>query len=139
MDQLDLPSYRRTVFLAITSKGRTNQMNRFPLLLVMLLAPAAFAAPFLVADVSDARADQCLYTRSPNPTVTSAVVVDTVNGLPANGNRICKVDLAAEPNSATITLALRQLSSGLTSPTVTYTYTKPVVPLPAPQNLRVVP
>jgi len=114
-------------------------MKRILLLSLMLLSTSVFAAPFLVADVCDIRANQCLYTRAPNPTATSSVVVDLVNGVVACGSRVCKIDLAAEPQTAPITLAVRESSTGLTSADVAYTYVKPTVPLPVPSGLRVVP
>jgi hypothetical protein len=103
-------------------------------LLLALLASPAFAAPFLIGDVADARANQCVYTRG--TPVTSAVVVDAVNGLPANGNRVCKIDLASDPRTGTVTLAVRDTVLGDTSPAASYTF---AAPLSAPTNLRLVP
>ena len=102
--------------------------------LAFLFASLAQAAPFLVGDVVDARANQCVYTRG--TPVTSAVVVDPVNGLPANGNRICKIDLASDPRTGTVTVAVRDTVQGDTSPTASFTF---VAPLSAPSNFRLIP
>lgn len=55
------------------------------------------AAPFLVADVPSAAADTCVFTSAAGAVFTSPVVTDAALGLPALGNRICKVDLAGTP------------------------------------------
>ncbi len=104
------------------------------LLFLLLLAPSAWAAPFLIADVPSANADKCVYTRA--APVESPVVVDVVNGLPANGNRICKIDLATDPKTGTVTLALRDSVLGVTGPTASFTFPGA---LSAPGNPRVVP
>jgi hypothetical protein len=99
-----------------------------------LFATSAAAAPFLVADVPPGgNPDQCVFTRTVG--VTSPIVVDAVNGLPANGNRICKVDLAADPKTGTVTLALRDSVLGVTGPTASYAFGV----ISAPSNLRVIP
>jgi hypothetical protein len=105
------------------------------LIFAALLASAgAFGNPFLIGDVTDTRADTCIYTRSSS--VSSPVVVDAVNGLPANGNRICKIDLASDPRTGTVTLALKDSIQGDTGPTASFTFG---LPLHAPGNLRLIP
>ncbi len=94
-------------------------MKKLLVLLYCCISPA-IAAPFMIGDVSVARADQCVYTRSVS--VISAVVVDMVNGLPANGYRVCKIDLVNDPINGIVTLALRDSSSGETGPVVIYTF-----------------
>lgn len=110
-------------------------MRRLMMLLLLAVLPMSVsAAPFLIADVSAANADQCVYTRG--APVNSPVVVDAVNGLPANGNRICRVDLGSDPRTGTVTLALRDSVLGVTGPTASYTFPGA---LPAPGNLRLIP
>jgi hypothetical protein len=100
----------------------------------LLVSAGAFGNPFLIGDVSDTRADTCIYTRT--TAVSSAVVVDAVNGLPANGNRVCKIDLASDPRTGTVTLALKDSILGDTGPAASYTFP---VALHAPGNLRLIP
>lgn len=99
-----------------------------------LWSALASAAPFLIGDVADARADQCVYTRG--APVTSPVVVDPVNGKPANGNRICKIDLASDPRTGTVTIAVKDSVQGDTSPTASFTFG---APLAAPTNFKLIP
>lgn len=110
-------------------------MKRILFVLAFLFASPALAAPFLIGDVSAARADQCVYTRGASVT-TSPVQVDAVNGLPANGNRVCKIDLATDPKTGTVSLALRDTIAGETGPAASFTFP---TALPAPGNLRVRP
>ena len=112
-----------------------DTMKRIWLILAALATPA-IGAPFLIGDVpaSATRADQCVYTRG--APVTSPIVVDAVNGLPANGNRICKIDLAADPKTGTVTVALKDSVLGDTGPTASFSFP---TTLTAPTNLRVIP
>jgi hypothetical protein len=86
----------------------------------LLISADAFGNPFLIGDVTDTRADTCIYTRSSS--VSSPVVVDATNGLPANGNRICKIDLASDPRTGTVTVALKDSIQGDTGPTASFTF-----------------
>ena len=124
----------RTIWLAIIA------------LLVMLattvLVTSAYAAPYLVADVPTTDADTCVYTTHAGALVTSPVVVDAVNGLPANANRVCKVDLVASPvGSNNVKLRLRNVALAPLwgdSVDVPFTFARPAVQAP-PDALRLVP
>lgn len=112
-----------------------DTMKRIWLILAALATPA-ISAPFLVADVpaGNARADQCAFFRTVQS--NSPIVVDAVLGLPANGNRICKVDLAADLRTGTVQLALRDSALAETGPWANFTF---AASLSAPANLRIVP
>lgn len=104
-----------------------------PLIAILaLLASTAQAAPFLIGDVPGG-GDQCVYTRT--TPVTSPVVVDAVNGNPAYGNRICKVDLASDPKTGTVQLAVRDSVTGLQSANTAF----PFPTVSAPSNLKLIP
>jgi hypothetical protein len=112
-------------------------MIRF--LLLMFLAVPAFAAPFVVADVPAAACNQCVWTGFGGALVSS-VVVDTVRGSPAFGNRICLRDMAAAPvGTNTVILACRDSTSVWgDSVTVPFSFVRSAPPL-QPADLRIVP
>ena len=103
-------------------------------LLAFLFTSLAQAAPFLVGDVPGT-GDQCVYRRGAVDT-PSPIVVDPVNGLPANGNRICKIDLASDPRTGTVSVAVRDSVLNQTSAFASYTF--PSSPT-APSNFRLIP
>lgn len=95
---------------------------------------SASAAPFLVGDVPGT-GDQCVFRRGAVDT-PSPIVVDPANGLPAYGNRICKIDLATDPKTGTVSVAVRDSVLNQTSAFVDFTFQ----PLPsAPTNFRLIP
>lgn len=102
--------------------------------IAFLAASLVQAAPFLVGDVPGT-GDQCVYRRAAVDTV-SPIVVDAVNGLPANGNRICKIDLASDPRTGTVSVAVRDSVLNQTSTFASYTF--PSSP-GAPSNFRLIP
>ena len=124
----------RTIWLAIIA------------LLVMLattvLVTSAYAAPYLVADVPTTDADTCVYTTHAGALVTSPVVVDAVNGLPANSNRVCKVDLISSPvGTNNVKLRLRNVANAPLwgdSVDVGFSFARPAVQAP-PGALRLAP
>lgn len=68
----------------------------------------AHAAPFAVADVPAAACGKCVWGGTSLPPTVNDVVVDTVNGNPAYGNRVCKIDLSTVPVGANnVTVACR--------------------------------
>ena len=106
---------------------------RLLLLALAFVAAHAFGAPFLIGDVPGG-GDQCVYTRGGTST-NSPIVVDATNGNPTYGNRICKVDLASDPKTGSVTLAVRDSVTGQTSTATSFTF--PTVS--APTNLKLIP
>lgn len=120
-----------------------RQILAFCLGALAVCALNAAAAPFLIADVpspgSDA-ADTCVYTTSSGALVTGPVAVDASLGLPANNNRICKMDLSSSiVGTNNVKLRLRA-GSGLwgDSTDVPFTFARPASISP-PATLRLAP
>ena len=94
-----------------------------------LVAASQFAAsaPFAIADVPNPAADRCVVAfPSTSPAVESAVVVDAAYGNPANGNRVCKVDVStAVVGDTTMTVALKSSVWGVMGSPVPFTFTRP--------------
>lgn len=109
-------------------------MKSLILAILSLISFSVSAAPFLVGDVPGT-GDQCVFRRGAVDT-PSPIVVDPVNGLPANGNRICKIDLAADPRTGTVSVAVRDSVLNQTSAFASYTF--PATPS-APSNFRLIP
>ena len=112
------------------------------LLIALAMSTSAYAAPFLVADVPTPDADTCVYTAASGALFTSPVAVDAANGLPANGNRVCKVDLVASPvGTNNVKLRLRNVALAPLwgdSVDVGFSFARPAVQAP-PADLRLVP
>lgn len=64
------------------------------LVLLLFLCTPVFAAPFVVADVTDPKADTCVWDGTGFGPLVNAVVVDAVRGAVATANRICLRDVA---------------------------------------------
>lgn len=92
-----------------------------------LVAMNAIADPFLVADVPGL-GDKCVFRRGTVDT-TSDVVVDTARGNALLAYRVCKVDLAADPKTGIVYLAVRDTTLGKTTTFVSYTFPSPTAPL----------
>lgn len=107
-------------------------MKSLILAILSFISFSVSAAPFLVGDVPGG-GDQCVYTRG--APVTSPIVVDAVNGNPAFGNRICKIDLASDPKTGTVTVAVRDSVLGITSTATSYTFAT----VSPPTNFRLIP
>ena len=78
-------------------------MKRSLLLAAALLCAAsmASAAPFAVTPLTGPAGDAgCRFEFNAGAAVNAAPVVDTVNGLPANGNLVCSFDVASAPVGA---------------------------------------
>lgn len=106
-------------------------MKRSLWLLVFCCADAA-AAPFLVSDPIPAvqgayLIDSCAYVRSGS---TSYPAVEVVAG----GVR-CKIDLAGDPKTGTVTVAFRDSVLGVVGPTSAFAFGA----IPTPSNLRMIP
>lgn len=110
-------------------------MFRALMLGLLFASSCVSASPFLICDVTDSRADTVILTRA-GVSTNSPVVVDAVNGLPANGNRTCHIDLASDPRTGTVTVALKDSIQGDTGPAASFTFGSP---LHAPGNLRLIP
>lgn len=85
-------------------------MLRTTLLIALFLAASAAqaAGPYCVSDVPDPRADTCVWDGTGFGALVNPVVVDTVRGVPANGNRVCLRDCGtALVGTNNITLSLR--------------------------------
>lgn len=99
------------------------------LLVVTLLAfaGAAQAAPFAVAQIASADVTSCTVAfPSTAAAVDVPVTVDTTYGLPANGNRVCKVDVgsaAVGPN--TLSLGLKSSIWGVLGAASPFSFTRP--------------
>lgn len=120
-------------------------MNRFIAYLVaaflisvgVLAYEIAIAAPFVVADV-DPAADTCNYTMGAVPGIDVPVVVDTVNGIPQLGNRVCKIDVGSVPNGQNvINIAAKSSTWGTVSTPVPFSFARPGT-LPPPASIRLV-
>lgn len=94
---------------------------------VMLVPRPAFAAPFVIVDVPSAAADKCSVAMpSTAPAVDMDVTVDAAYGVPANGNRVCKIDAASAPTGdTTLTVALKSDLWGVMGSPVPFTFTRP--------------
>jgi len=88
---------------------------------------ASAAGPFVVVDVPSAAADRCLIANpSTAPAVEYTVAVDAAYGNPANGNRICKLDVAsAAVGDTTITVQLKSDLWGVMGSPVPFSFTRP--------------
>lgn len=96
------------------------------------------SAPFVIADVPATACNQCVWTGGPTGFAgTSAVVVDTVRGKPANGNRICMRDVAnATVGNNSVTVACRDTASlWEDSESVPFVFARPAPPL-KPEDSR---
>ena len=99
------------------------------LVLLAALAPAAQAAPFLVSDPTTVdRVTHCVLTRAG---VSSESPVEVVTG----GKR-CKIDLASDPKTGTVTVAFKDQVLGDTGPSATFSFPPA---LQAPQGMRLAP
>lgn len=88
----------------------------------------AQAAPFAVGGVPTTAADKCVVTGATHAALNGEydVVVDPVNGNPANGNRVCKLDLSAVPEgSNTLSIALKSSLWGVLGAPVPFSFTRP--------------
>jgi hypothetical protein len=112
------------------------------MLVSLAIVTSAYAAPFLVADVPTPDADTCVYTAASGAPFTSSVVVDAALGLPANANRVCKVDLVASPvGTNNVKLRLRNVANAPLwgdSVDVGFSFVRPAVQAP-PAAMRLVP
>lgn len=100
------------------------------LLLTFFLAlcvSLAHAAPFAVGDVPSADADKCLIAFPSTATpVEVAVTVDATYGLPANGNRVCMVDVgSAVVGANTVSMALKSNLWGVLGVATPFAFTRP--------------
>ncbi len=99
---------------------------------LMLVSAVATAAPFLVSDPVPASQgaytiSHCAYTRSG---VTTNHAVEAVTG----GVR-CRVDLASDPRTGTVSVAFRDNALATDGPAASFTFGA----IPQPGNVRVVP
>lgn len=88
----------------------------------------AQAAPFAVGGVPTTAADKCVVTGATHAALNGEydVVVDAVNGNPANGNRVCKLDLAAVPEgNNTLSIALKSTLWGVLGAPVNFSFARP--------------
>jgi len=88
----------------------------------------AQAAPFAVGGVPTTAADKCVVTGATHAALNGEydVVVDAVNGNPANGNRVCKLDLAAVPEgNNTLSIALKSSLWGVLGAPVPFSFVRP--------------
>ncbi len=95
---------------------------------VLMLCGAAQAAPFAVGGVPTTAADKCVVTGATHAALNGEfdVVVDAVNGNPANGNRVCKIDLAAVPEgNNTLSIALKSSLWGVLGAPVPFSFVRP--------------
>lgn len=102
------------------------------ILAVFLSLGVAHAAPFLVSDPVPASQgaytiSHCAYTRSG---VTTNHAVEAVTG----GVR-CRIDLASDPRTGTVSVAFRDNALTTDGPATSFTFGA----IPAPGNVRVVP
>lgn len=97
-----------------------------PFVMIVMTAPA-HAAPFVVAQVANAAGDKCAVSfPSTAPAVDFDVVVDPVRGLPANGNRVCVIDVAsAVDGTNTATLSLKSSLWGVVGAAVPFSFPRP--------------
>lgn len=98
----------------------------------MALSLPAYAAPFLVSDPAPQvqgayTVSHCAYTRG---TTTTLHAVETVTG----GIR-CRIDLASDPKTGTVTVAFRDNALGVTGSTATFSFGS----VTQPAGLRVIP
>lgn len=99
----------------------------FALLMLFFVQPAS-AAPFAVGGVPTTAADKCVVTGATHAALNGEydVVVDAVNGNPANGNRVCKLDLSAVPEgSNTLSIALKSSLWGVLGAPVPFSFSRP--------------
>lgn len=88
----------------------------------------AQAAPFAVGGVPTTAADKCVVTGATHAALNGEfdVVVDAVNGNPANGNRVCKIDLSAVPaGTNTLSIALKSNLWGQLGAAVPFSFERP--------------
>lgn len=114
-------------------------LNILALLVLASWAGATKAAPSVVADICDAKCDQCVWGGLGGSSV-SVVVVNPTQGNPTCANRICQKDVAAAVvGSNAITIACRDSTSVWgDSVTVPFSFVRPPPPT-APASLRVAP
>lgn len=100
----------------------------FCIFALLMWATNVSAAPFAVGGVPSAAADRCVVTGATHAALNGEfdVVVDAVNGNPAYGNRVCKLDLAAVPEgSNTLNIALKSSLWGVLGAPVPFSFTRP--------------
>ncbi len=102
-------------------------MKNLLILATAALAVSASAAPFAVGHVPSTAADKCVIAfPSGAAAVESDVVVDAARGLPANGNRVCIVDVAsAAVGSNSLTMQLKSNLWGVLGVAVPFSFTRP--------------
>lgn len=99
----------------------------FALAMLFFNQPAK-AAPFAVGGVPTTAADKCVVTGATHAALNGEfdVVVDAVNGNPANGNRVCKIDLSAVPaGTNTLSIALKSNLWGQLGAAVPFSFERP--------------
>jgi len=102
------------------------------LLLAALLPLPALAVPFLVSDPTTvARVTHCVMVRTTPTSVTTEWAVESVTG----GKR-CKIDLANDPQTGTVTVAFKDAAAGEVGPAAAFTFP---VPITGPTGLRLSP
>ena len=109
-------------------------------LYALIAAQQVIGAPYTIADIPSAACDRCVWDGTGFGPLINNVVVDTVRGTPANGNRICMRDVSgALVGTNNITLACRD-STSIWGDTVTvpFSFVRPVSPA-APVSMRVGP
>ena len=119
------------------------------LLLILLMLPGALLArPFLLADVPSPGADiadMCHLSGNGGGSgyaMSGPVIVDLVNGLPANSHRVCKFDAASlPPGQNTVSMTLESTLWGVSSiPSAPFVFGKPgAMLLNPPSAIRLVP
>lgn len=103
-------------------------MKRLVGLSMLFAAAAARGEPFLTADISDPTIDTCVYSNATMGVVNkeSAVVVDVVRGIQANGYRVCREDTATWPAGANVvSFTAKRSSDGAVSDPVAGSIKKP--------------
>lgn len=92
-----------------------------------IAASGARAAPFAVGQVASADATTCVIAfPSTAAAVETPVVVDATYGLPANGNRVCKVDVSSAAVGAnTLTMGLKSTLWGVLGAATPFAFTRP--------------
>jgi hypothetical protein len=98
--------------------------------LMLMFGGAAGAAPFAVGGVQSTAADKCVVTGATHAALNGEfdVVVDAVNGNPANQNRVCKIDLAAVPEgNNTLSIALKSSLWGVLGAPVNFSFVRPTL------------